>query len=106
MGNSDLGTSYTRPRAAQILSRCCIAFYRGTSLIRNTPLLGPYSRTIPGVLWWSWGGGAVSCERDTPVVDVTVVKSRRSSYTGQCPQNDSNRPDPSGPLGLDLARHR
>ena len=31
--------------------------YRGTSLIRNTPLLGPYSRTIPVVIWWSWGGG-------------------------------------------------
>ena len=29
--------------------------YRGTSLIRNTPLLGPYSRTR--VLWWSKGGG-------------------------------------------------
>jgi hypothetical protein len=27
--------------------------YRGTSLIRNTPLLGPYSRTLPRVLWWS-----------------------------------------------------
>ena len=27
--------------------------YRGTSLIRNTPLLGPYSRTIPRVVWWS-----------------------------------------------------
>ena len=27
--------------------------YRGTSLIRNTPLLGPYSRTIPRVLWRS-----------------------------------------------------
>ena len=27
--------------------------YRGTSLIINTPLLGPYSRTIPRVLWWS-----------------------------------------------------
>ena len=26
--------------------------YRGTSLIRNTPLLRPYSRTIPRVLWW------------------------------------------------------
>ena len=31
--------------------------YRGTSLIRNTPLLGPYSRTIPRVLWRSQGGG-------------------------------------------------
>ena len=27
--------------------------YRGTSLIRNTPLPGPYSRTIPRVIWWS-----------------------------------------------------
>jgi hypothetical protein len=27
--------------------------YTGTSLIRNTPLLGPYSRTLPRVLWWS-----------------------------------------------------
>ena len=26
------------------------ASYRGTSLIRNTPLLGPYSRTVPRVL--------------------------------------------------------
>ena len=26
---------------------------RDTSLIRNTPLLGPYSRTIPRVPWWS-----------------------------------------------------
>jgi len=31
--------------------------YRVTSLIRNNPLLGPCSRTIPRVLWWSEGGG-------------------------------------------------
>ena len=37
--------------------------YRGTSLIRNTPFLGPYSRTIPRVL----RGRAVSYERGTPV---------------------------------------
>ena len=30
--------------------------YRGTSLISNTPLLGPYNRTIPRFLWWSQGG--------------------------------------------------
>jgi len=30
------------------------ASYRGTSLIRNTPLVGPYSRTIPRVIWWSF----------------------------------------------------
>ena len=27
--------------------------YRGTSLISNTPLLGPCSGTIPRVIWWS-----------------------------------------------------
>ena len=26
---------------------------RVTSLIRNTPILGPYSRAIPRVIWWS-----------------------------------------------------
>jgi len=36
------------------------------SLIRNSGRLGPYRRTIPRVLWWSWGGGAVSYERGTP----------------------------------------
>ena len=30
-------------------SVCC----RGTSLLRKIPLLGPYSRTAPRVLWWS-----------------------------------------------------
>ena len=32
------------------------SFHRGTSLTRNTSLLGPYCRTIHRVLWWSWGG--------------------------------------------------
>ena len=27
--------------------------YRGTSRIRKIPLVGPYSRTMPRVLWWS-----------------------------------------------------
>ena len=28
--------------------------YRGTSLIRSSAPLGPYSRTMPRALWWSW----------------------------------------------------
>ena len=39
----------------------------GYELIRKRPSLGPYSSSIPRALWWLWGGGAVSCERDTPV---------------------------------------
>jgi hypothetical protein len=31
--------------------------YRGTSLIRNSADLGPYSRVMPRALWWSQGGG-------------------------------------------------
>ena len=31
--------------------------YRGTSLIRTSAPLGPYSRTISRAIWWSWGKG-------------------------------------------------
>ena len=27
--------------------------YRGTSLIKNSPPLGPHSRAMPRALWWS-----------------------------------------------------
>jgi hypothetical protein len=30
---------------------------RGTSLMKNNPSLGPYSRLMPRALWWSQGGG-------------------------------------------------
>ena len=30
--------------------------YRGTSIIRNNASLGPWRRTMPMALWWSWGG--------------------------------------------------
>ena len=52
-GKSHLGST-SRPR------HCT---YRGTSLIRNSPRLGPYSRTIPRVVRWSWGGGCFLCAR-------------------------------------------
>ena len=34
----------------------CDGMYRGTSTIRNSARLGPYSRNMPRALWWSWGG--------------------------------------------------
>ena len=37
-----------------------IAAYRGTSLIRKRHPGGPYSRTMPKILWWSWGVGNFS----------------------------------------------
>ena len=38
--------------------RCCkqVPRYRGISLIRNSASLGPYSRTTPRNLSWSYGG--------------------------------------------------
>jgi len=42
--------------------------YRGTSLIRNRHPVGPYSRTMPRLIWWCWGGVEVSYERGTPVL--------------------------------------
>ena len=30
-----------------------VRYYRGTSFIRNSAPLGPYSRTVPRALWWS-----------------------------------------------------
>ena len=33
---------------------------KGTSLIRNRPMIGPYGRPTPRSLWWSQGGGVVS----------------------------------------------
>ena len=33
---------------------------RGTSLIRNTPSVVPYSGPMPRDLWWSYGGGCFS----------------------------------------------
>ena len=52
------------------------AEYRGTSLIRNTPLLGPYSGPITRVVWWSYGGGAGSYERGTPVQQEDAPPSK------------------------------
>ena len=41
------------PHAAPPLACLGSRVYRGTSLISNTPLLRPYRRTIPRVIWWS-----------------------------------------------------
>ena len=47
----------TRHRCLRALFEGGRKAYRGTSLIRNRAPLGPYTRTMPRVLWWSWGGG-------------------------------------------------
>jgi len=42
--------------AGNLLGPCDIA-YRGSSPMRNSAPLGPYSRTMPTALWWPLGGG-------------------------------------------------
>ena len=60
--------------------------YRGTSLIRNRPPLGPYSRTMPRALWWSYGG------REILVSEVSLKGSQGVNDQGlevvPCPTSD------------------
>ena len=53
--------------------------YWGTSLIRNSALLGLYGRNMPRVMWWSWGVG-VSLQRGTPVNLRTHISQRPVSH--------------------------
>ena len=46
---------------------------RGTSLVRNCLLLGPYSMTMPKALWWPWAPQALSWPRDTSLVRVCLL---------------------------------
>ena len=57
---------------------------RGTSLIRNTPLLRPYGMTIPKALWRSQRGGDVSYDRGAPVgcAPVPVPSCMRDAPAG------------------------
>ena len=53
-----LGSGRTMTKAAgfareQLEMVNCIENYRGTSLIRSSAPLGPYSRNMPRALWWS-----------------------------------------------------
>ena len=67
------GTTPARPGRRRLPRRS--RPYRDTSLIRNTFLVGPYSRTMPKALWWSWGGWAVPYERGTPVPRVSTLST-------------------------------
>jgi len=52
--------------------RACVCVYRGSSLMRNTTLLGPSLGLYLGSYGGPRGGGAVSYERGTPVHCVRV----------------------------------
>ena len=54
--------------------------YRGTSMIRSSAPLGPYSRTTPRALWWPWVGGLflMGSRGAAGGVDAVSVKSARA----------------------------
>ena len=64
-----------------------VPWCRGTSLIRNRLLLGPYSRAMPRDPWWPYGGGG-SYGRGTPVPtpphEVAYPKSRPPHWVLMC----------------------
>ena len=50
-------TDLAPPEFSGSLTDACFLSCRGTSLIRNCPLLGPYSRIMSKALWGFRGGG-------------------------------------------------
>jgi hypothetical protein len=53
--------------------------YRGTSLIRKSLPLGPYSRTLPGTLWWKFMRGSPSLG----LFGYLVMRQLRTAAVGQ-----------------------
>ena len=66
------------PKSLRKKAFVAAAWYRGTSLTGTPPLLGPYSRTIPGVIWWSQGGWRFLMS------EAPLQRSKRSDYAGGC----------------------
>ena len=56
----------------------CLIFIedRGTSRIRNRHPVGPYSRTAPKALWWSWGDGLFLMSKENPFVVSRDIRER------------------------------
>ena len=52
--------------------RGSLSRHSGTLLIENWKPLGAYIGTMPRALRWPQGGGAVCCERGTPVRERDV----------------------------------
>ena len=69
-----------RFRASRAFSSSTLAFpastYMGPSLIRNRHPVGPYSRTMPRALWWSWGGGMFLMSEVPRLARFQLVHSR------------------------------
>ena len=65
--------------ALEGVPRANIERYRGTSLIRNCPPLGPCSRTMPRALCWPQGGG-LFLMNEVPLYMAVAVVARKVSF--------------------------
>ena len=64
---------------------------QGTSLIRNNPLLRPYSGTMSVAIWWPQRGGGGSCARSTPVTSPPLKSfTQTEPETVSCAHNLSS----------------
>ena len=79
-----------------VVSEC--VWHRVTSLIRNRHPVGPYSRTMPGLLWCSSGGGGVlmsdPCTRQALVARQT---QKRQKAPPTIPTSTGTRSPPRSP---------
>jgi len=51
--HSEHPSAVTKHSDLKMMPAACLFIYRGTSLIRNRPTLGPYSRPMSRALWLS-----------------------------------------------------
>jgi hypothetical protein len=52
-------------------------WYRGTSLIRNSDPLEPYSKNMLEALWWSLGGGLFLMS-EVPLYQFVILGAKQS----------------------------
>jgi len=74
--------------------------YRGTSLMRNCPPLGPYSRTMPRALRWSWGGWLF------PMSEVPLYSMPSTQSPGRGGERERQREREMGRCGEPWRRRR
>ena len=87
------------------------ALYRGVSLIRNSPPMAPYGRTMPGALWCSYGGArflmskvpqyrGVSLTRTPPLLPKGYRRARYNGSKGYRRARYPMAPTPTAGLGI------
>ena len=78
-------------------------YYRGTSLIRTSPPVGPYSSPVPRDLWWSYGGWVFLTDpihaiaKDVPPVPLHTRNPVPAFLARAKPQTPNPKPQTPNP---------